>query len=309
MPIQWTIIYNPKACSGKGGQHWPQIERLLQAAGIPFHAVETQHAGHAILLAQQAIARGARHLVAVGGDGTMNELLNGIFGQEEVPPSEIVLSQIPIGTGNDWRRTVGIPKDYAACVSMLQEWRQLRQDVGMVEWIQDGQPRRRYFANVAGMGFEAAVGVKANADKAAGKGGVLGYVPALLGILSKYQCTQAAFKLDHRILPQRPFFSLAIGICKFNGGGMKQCPTASLDDGLFEMTIINQIPKYKVVANFPRIFTGAFVKVREVEQHQAATIEVVTGPETLLEVDGEDIGQGTAKFSLLPQALRVATSR
>ncbi|HEX2899038.1 MAG TPA: diacylglycerol kinase family protein [Bacteroidia bacterium] len=307
MAIHWTIIHNPQSCSGRGAKHWSEIERLLKAAGIQFTAFHTEHAGHAIALTRDAIRNGGRHFVAVGGDGTFNEVLNGIFGQADVPSTDIVLSQIPIGTGNDWRRTMHIPKDYAACTQLLLDWHELRQDVGVVEWDERGTTQRRYFGNVAGMGFEAAVGIKANADKAAGKGGLLGYIPALLGILSRYKATNAAFTVDGKRLAARNFFTLAIGICKFNGGGMQQCPAALYDDGLFDLTVINEVPKWVVIANFPRIFTGAFVKIKYVEQHRASTITVTAGPETLLEVDGENIGQGTARFTILPKALRVAT--
>ena len=164
MAVKWTVIHNPKSCSGKGAKHWPEIERLLQSAAVEFEVLQTDYAGHAILLAKDAIAGGARHLIAVGGDGTVNEVLNGIFQQSDVPSTEIVLTQIPIGTGNDWRRTVGIPKDYAGCVKLLSGWKEIRQDVGVVEWKTEQGTQRRYFDNVAGMGFEAAVGIKANAE-------------------------------------------------------------------------------------------------------------------------------------------------
>ncbi|MBP8074283.1 MAG: diacylglycerol kinase family lipid kinase [Bacteroidia bacterium] len=307
MAIHWTLIHNPRSCSGKGAKHWPEIEKLLQAASIDFEVLKTEYAGHAIVLTKDAIARGARNLVAVGGDGTVNEVLNGIFQQASVPSTDIVLTQIPIGTGNDWRRTVGIPKDYASCVKLLSNWQEIRQDVGVVEWETDQGTQRRYFDNVAGMGFEAAVGIKANADKAAGKGGILGYIPALVGILFRYKMTSAAFVVDGKQLPARNFFTLAVGICKFNGGGMQQCPGALLDDGLFDLTVINELPKWKVIWNFPGIFTGKFVRISHVEQHRCSSLAVTTGTETLLEVDGENIGQGTAKFSILPKALRVAT--
>lgn len=309
MAHHWTIIHNPRSCSGKSAKLWPDIARQLDAAGIAYTLHTTSYAGHAITLTQDAIRAGARHLVAVGGDGTVNEVLNGIFGQSEVPTTEIVMTQIPIGTGNDWRRTVGIPKETAACIAMLKNPGERIQDVGVVDWSAEGDTGRKYFCNVAGMGFEAAVGVKANADKAAGKGGILGYIPALLGILARYKATNVCFKIDGKELPERKFFTLAVGICKFNGGGMKQCPDALIDDGLLDLTFINEVPKMVVVANFPRIFTGGFVKIKYVEQHRGREIEVTTGPETLLEVDGENIGQGTARFSILPAALRVAVPR
>lgn len=303
--MHWTIIHNPRSCSGKSAAKWPEIERRLQSAGIAYERHETRHAGHAIELAAGLIAAGARNLVAVGGDGTVNEVVNGIFRQQAVPASEIRLTQIPIGTGNDWRRTMGIPHQLAESIAMLQDPAERSQDVGVVDYMQAGQPMRRYFVNVAGMGFEAAVGLRANAQKASGKGGILGYYPALVSCLAGYECTEATIGMADKQLHSRPFFNLAIGICKFNGGGMKQCPDASVDDGLFDLTLINKTPKMVVVANVPRLFNGSFVKIKYVEQHRTDRLTVQTGPETLLEVDGENIGEGTAAFILLPKALRV----
>ncbi len=309
MAHHWTIIHNPRSCSGKSAKQWPMIAGLLAQAGITYDLHVTEYAGHAISLTREAILTGARNFVAVGGDGTVNEVLNGIFGQTVVPTSEIMMTQIPIGTGNDWRRTVGIPKRIEDCVAVLLQGKECIQDVGVVDWLSEGAQQRRFFCNVAGMGFEAAVGLKANADKAAGKGGILGYIPALLGILYRYQATPVSFKVDAQPLPSRKFFTMAVGICKFNGGGMKQCPDAIVDDGFLDLTFINEVPKMVVVANFPRIFTGGFVKIKYVEQHRARQIEVLTGPETMLEVDGENIGQGAATFSVLHKALRVAVPR
>jgi diacylglycerol kinase (ATP) len=310
MSTQWTVIHNPKSCSGKGAKHWPEIEAILKREGIVYEVVRTEYAGHAIPLTEELVRNGARNLVAVGGDGTVNEVVNGIFRQEVVPSSEILLTQIPIGTGNDWRRTVGIPKDYAGCVRVLKGWREVRQDVGVVEFReQSAEISVRYFVNVAGMGFEAAVGLKANADKAAGKGGgVLGYIPALVGTLLSYACTEAGFEVDGKVLSRRAFYSMAIGICNYNGGGMKQCPDAIIDDGLLDLTLINCLSKAAVVVNVPRLFNGKFVRSKHVEQHRGAVIAVDCGPETLLEVDGENIGRGAARFSVLPRALRVAAA-
>lgn len=125
MSIQWTIIRNPKASGGKGARKWPAIEAALQAAGLSYEAFETQHPQHAIQLTQEAIARGRRHFVAVGGDGTANEVANGILGQSEVPPLDICMGLIPIGTGNDWGRTVGIPSKLKAAVAQLKPRRRL----------------------------------------------------------------------------------------------------------------------------------------------------------------------------------------
>lgn len=303
--MTWTVIRNPKASAGKGARHWPKIENLLRAAQIEFVDHETQHPRHAIALTREAIAAGARRFIAVGGDGTVNEVANGILNQDIVDSKDILLTQIPIGTGNDWGRTVGIPANHKKAIAVIQAGQTLLQDVGLVEWEQDGQPMQRYFVNMAGMGYNAFVGQVANDNKAAGKGGIMGYVSALLSCLMKFQATDVSFEIDGTSHATRKVFSLVVGICKYNGGGMKQCPDAVYDDGLLDVTIVNNISKPAVIRNVPRLFTGKFVKHKAVEQHRGARIALQTDPEYMLEVDGENIGKGSATFSVEPKRLCV----
>lgn len=309
MAIHWTIIHNPRSCSGKGAKVWPQAELLLKQAGISYTVHPTTYAGHAVELTRAALREGERYLVAMGGDGTVNEVINGIFGQTEVPPKDVLLTQWPIGTGNDWRRTLGMPKRPAEIIALLQAPGERWQDVGVVDFVENSLPKRKYFGNVAGMGFEAYVGVKANAQKAAGKGGPLGYYPILISSLAKYEAVEASFEIDGRLLSSRKFFTLALGVCCYNGGGMKQCPNAVIDDGLLDLTLINEVPKLVVAMNVPRLFNGSFVKIKYVEQHRGKVIKVITGPGTLIEIDGEDLGQGEALFTIMPKALRVAVPK
>ena len=309
MGIHWSIIRNPQACSGKGAKLWPKIETLLKAAGVSYSEMETSRPLHAFEMARDLVRTGSTHIIAVGGDGTVNEVVNGIFSQSEHNPANIVLTQFPIGTGNDWRRTVGIPTKLEACVQMLQDFKEIKQDVGRVTWANKQQEETRYFANVAGMGFEALAGQKANAQKAAGKGGIMGYVSALIATLRQFDSLEAEIFVDGKPLPKGEIFSLSVGICKFNGGGMMPCPKAIYDDGLLDLTLIRDLSKAAVVANIPRLFNGKFVKHPAVFQYQCKTIEVRTGLTNLLETDGEVIGQGSSTFSIIPKALRVAIPR
>lgn len=309
MGIHWSIIRNPQACSGKGAKLWPRIEEMLNKAGISYSEMETSRPLHAFEMARDLVRTGSTHLIAVGGDGTVNEVVNGIFGQSENNPANVVLTQIPIGTGNDWRRTVGIPTKLEACIQMLQDFKEIKQDIGLVQWEEQEREVKRYFANVAGMGFEALAGQKANAQKAAGKGGIMGYVSALIATLRQFNSLDAEIIIDGKALPKSPVFSLSVGICKYNGGGMMPCPQAELDDGLLDLTLIREISKAAVIANIPRLFSGKFVRHSAVTQFKCKSIEVKTGIDNLLETDGEVIGQGNAHFTLLPQALRVAIPR
>lgn len=303
--MDWTIIHNPEASSGKSAKLWPQIKAQLDELGLSYRHFPTTRPGHATELARSSILSGARHILAIGGDGTANEVANGILNQEEVPSLDILMAQIPVGTGNDWGRTIGIPSKWEAAVQALKGNNSIVQDVGIVEYEDEGQSMRRFFVNIGGMGFDAFVGLAANEKKAQGKGGAMGYVSALISSLVKWKSRPLKYFVDGEFIAETDVFSLVVGICKYNGGGMKQCPEAIYDDGLLDLTIIHDLPKLKVVRNVPALFNGKFIKNKEVFLFRGKEIRLESQAGNPLEVDGEVIGEGPATFSLRPKALRV----
>ena len=269
MQNRWTVIRNPSAASGKGDRVWPAIEKALTAAGWELDVHVTAHAGHATALARQALAAGHRQLLAIGGDGTAHEVANGILSQAHIPSQEILLAQIPVGTGNDWGRTMGIPAKMEDAVAVLRTGTHRVQDVGRATLRDSGE--QRFFINVAGMGYDGMVARVANERKAQDKGGMLGYVGALLSCLMKYKAQPLEVTQADGTQVSAPMFSLAAGICKHNGGGMKPCPEAIPDDGLLDLTWIGNLSKLAVLRNVPRLFSGTFVKHPAVSQYRSAS--------------------------------------
>ncbi|MEM6268831.1 MAG: diacylglycerol kinase family protein [Bacteroidota bacterium] len=305
MVTTWTLIRNPKASAGKCEKRWPAIAAALESAGIPYEARVTESPRHAIALTREAIARGARNFIAVGGDGTANEVANGILGQDVVDPLAIRLAQVPVGTGNDWGRSVGIPSKYHAAAALIREAPEVVQDVGRVEFTGENGPQSRYFINIAGMGYDAYVGREANRAKAAGKGGLSTYVSTVLRCLTRYEPPDLNFAIDGNAQPPERMFYLLVGICKYNGAGMKHCPHAIYDDGILDVTLIRPLSVLRSILNLPRLFNGSFVHLKEASLYTAQSVRVEASPAALLEVDGENIGMGPATFSILPRRLRV----
>lgn len=303
-PPHWFLIRNPSASSGKGEKHWPRIQQMLEQAGISFTENATIEPGHATALCVEAISNGARFILALGGDGTINEVANGILSQDVVPSKDITLAQIPIGTGNDWGRTLGIPKDYSKAIAAVQGGKTILQDVGKVHFQEGNSPTERFFVNIAGMGFDAEVGKVANKKKAEGKGGITGYVSTLVHCLRHHKAQALTFSIDGKTIAKVNAFSLVVGICNYNGGGMKQCPNAIIDDGLLDLTMIEDIAKLKVIRNIPNLFTGKFVRNKEVSLYQGKEV-LVEGENILLETDGEVIGYGPARFVIEEKRLKV----
>ncbi|MDE7069157.1 MAG: acylglycerol kinase family protein, partial [Alistipes sp.] len=153
-PQRWFVIVNPVAGNGRGLDHFPQISKLLRDAGIPSEPVFTEHKCHATELTVSAVKQGFRRIIAVGGDGTLHEVVNGLFIQQTVDPREVLLAVIAVGSGNDWIRTFGIPSRYADAIRAIREGKSFLQDVGMVCYEEAHYRQHLRMANVAGTGFD-----------------------------------------------------------------------------------------------------------------------------------------------------------
>ena len=168
---KWFAIVNPVAGSGRGLTDWPQISKLLRDHHIVPEYAFTERKYHAIELAVEAVNNGFRKIIVVGGDGTIHEVVNGLFIQKVVPTQDVLLSVIAVGTGNDWIRMFGIPRKYSEAIRAIVEGHSFLQDVGKISYYQSSYKQTRYMANVAGVGFGAAVKRRYNHRKGEGKRG------------------------------------------------------------------------------------------------------------------------------------------
>ena len=306
-PDKWLIIVNPNAGVKKGTKDWPGIASLLKKSGLQHEIVFTKHRDHANSLAVEYIGKGYRNIAVAGGDGTMNEVLNGIFIQETVSPSEIVLGMIPVGTGNDWCRTFHIPFDYNHAIHLLLRKKTFLQDVGKVNYFQDNIPYVRYFLNIAGMGYDALVANKTNISKEKGKGGPLTYLYFIFASLFQYKFIEAVIEIDDRLVYKGDLFSMNVGICKYNGGGMMQVPFAIPDDGLFDVTLIKKAPKWLVIRYAGKLYDGTHVELPFISSFRGKTIRIRSVGRISLEADGESLGHSPFVYEILPGSLNVVT--
>ncbi len=305
MPEKWFVIVNPNAGKKKGSHDWKSISALLAEAGIDYMSFFTEHRGHAIELTRKYIRSGFRKFIVVGGDGTLNEVVNGIFDQHHTHPSEIVLGMIPVGTGNDWCRMFGIPGDYRKAIRMITGNRTFLQDVGLLNYSNGtGRTEKRYFVNIAGMGYDALVAEKTNKDKERGKGSPLSYLIHIFTSLFSFRTTRTNIVIDDRTISPE-VFSMTAAIGQYNGGGMKQAPEAVADDGLFDLTIIRPISKFKVIRNVINLMDGSFTKLPEVITFKTSKISIESVPDLYVEADGESLGHSPFTFTLIPSGLRI----
>lgn len=295
---------NPTARGG-AKHHASGLRKQMHAAGLRHEFLVTEFPGHAEELASDCVRRGGRKIAAVGGDGTVHAVANAILRQRDVDPLDVTIGVIPTGTGNDWARSLGIPTSPRAAIDVLLGERTLVADAGSVTTFQSGEPQQAYFVNIAGMGFDAFVCERCIGSSGPGRAGRFRYLAEVLRALPDYKPVVASIRLDDETTCG-DVFMIALGIGKYGGGGMKLCPGARLDDGRFDVTLVEPIRAWKVAWNIPRIFGGSFVRMREISQFQTRSLVVVPRARMLVTCDGEIMGEGRAEFEIRPRALRVA---
>lgn len=301
---KWFVILNPHAGSGRGRKDQEEILKILRKSDISYLLAVSEFPKHTIELTVQAIAEGYRNLIVAGGDGTLNEAVNGIFTQNTCSPEEIVLGMIPVGTGNDWIKTFGIPNQYRKAVDIIKLGQTMHQDIGRITFTGDHSANVCYFANMAGFGFDALVAEKTNNLKNKGKKGISLYLQALGSSFLNYQTGKMRIVIDHQEIDEL-IFSASIGIGKFNGGGMMQAPEAVPDNGLFQVTIIRKIGIFGILRNLAGLYSGEFVKDHRVSTHPATHVSISADKNIAGEADGEILGDDKFEIEMQSQKLCV----
>jgi YegS/Rv2252/BmrU family lipid kinase len=299
----WYLILNPMAGGGKAEKKYPQIAELLTKKGISFTTFKTSAAGDGEKAVTTALKDGYRKILVCGGDGTLNEIVNGIMNQDLVPNQEITIGLIPIGTGNDWGRTWNLSRNIKTSIAILQNGKTAIQDVGLVKF--DHKPDSKiWFMNVAGCGFDAAVAYAANKEKEKGNSGVLTYIKQLVYTLFKYEPVECQLTINGKTVSAQ-LFAVLVGIGKFAGNKMKLVPNAIPNDGLFDITLVHKISPWKVIRNFPKLFNGKFLGLKEVSVYQGTEFSITSKKDVYFQADGESMGKVPLHITLVPNAIKV----
>ena len=304
MQDTWKVIVNPNAGSGRGGREWDEISNLLKAADIKFSSEFSQFKYNSIDLVKKAYQEGYRKFIAVGGDGTIHEVVSGIMSLNTHDP-DVLLAVIPVGTGNDWGREWGVTTDHKQAVDLIAAGHTKIQDLAEVHSMKNGKENTRFMVNIGGLGFDANVCFKVDGYKDEGKTGSSLYIRGLLRAFFGYTNKRFKVDVDGQRFYEGPVFSTAFGIGKFSGGGMMQTPEALPDDGLLEVTVIKKIPKLQVLFNIKKLYSGDIFTIKQVIHTKAKEVHVETFPMAKVEVDGEAVGFCPVSVSMLPHALRI----
>ena len=278
----------------------PEIEEHLDRRGLEHEIRVTERPGHAIDLARRALEEGKRFLVAVGGDGTVNEVVNGMMSDDRSFVPEAVLGVVALGRGCDFVRTFGIPAMPAHAVAHLDGAESFPIDLGKVSFQRDGRALTRYFANIAEAGLGARV-----ARTAARLPRWLGptvYPVAFWAEVLRHRGAEARVDLVDRTY-EGPLNTLIVANGQFLRGGMKIAPRAAPTDGLLDVLIERASP-LEAVAVLPKVYRGEHLPHPDIRLAKRVRVSI-DGPPLPLEADGEMLGHTPATFEVLPEAVRL----
>jgi diacylglycerol kinase (ATP) len=309
-PTGWTmVICNPVSGSGLGYHKLSTVRRTLDSAGIRYTSGITKGRGHATVLARAAVMAGCGAVVAIGGDGTFHEVVNGVLGPagtvRDDARTAVAVGLIQAGRGSDFGRSVGIPSDLDAACARLISGRTQAIDLGHVRYHSfKGEQRSRYFANSAGVGFDAEVTLRANSAPRV-LGGTIPYLSSLLLTLGTYRNKRIVLRSDGDTEWRGRVNSMVVANGQYFGGGMKIAPEALLTDSRLDVVILGDLGKIDLVRNVPKVYDGSHLTHPKVRTLRASQIEASSPDRLLLQADGEILGLAPATFTVVPLALRL----
>lgn len=302
-----AAIVNPHSAGGRTAKRWPGIARRLEERVGPVTTRFTERSGHAMALAREFALAGFDLIIAVGGDGTFNEAANGLIESDEPVRRSTALAVIPAGTGGDFRRALSLTaRDRTAqAIEIIAQGQPVDIDVGKARFIgHDGLPVERYFVNLLSFGMGGAVAARARNFLTA-VGGRTAFLWATVRVLLSYRGRTVIVSVDNG--PQASFkvTNVAVGNGPYHGGGMYPCPTARLDDGIFEVTIIQYMNMFRLLRDIRVLYNGDIFSHPKVRALRGVRIHAEGSQPTLLEVDGEPLGQLPVEITVLPRRLPV----
>ena len=299
-----VFIVNPNAAMGAAGKQWPRIESICRERLGDFPCRITSGPGDALELARREAQKGSRLIVCVGGDGTLNEIVNGVMNDQGPVGDDVTVGFIPFGTGCDFRRTLSIPKDPAGAVELLVKGRPQSIDLGRLTCLDhEGRRSVRYFHNVTSFGLGGEVDERVNRG-GRNMGGFFSFLKATLISLLLYNKKRIHLRVDGAFDETVVTWNIAVANGKYHGGGMCIAPAADARDGVFDVTIVGNLSLAEIVYHLPKLYSGRIREVKKVRSLTGRRIEAFSEQRVLLDVDGEQPGMLPVSIDMAPGALR-----
>jgi YegS/Rv2252/BmrU family lipid kinase len=295
----WIVIVNPASGRPDGGAAWRAIEQALRDAGVAFDAVHTERPQHGQQLVQSALAAGRRCFLVVGGDGSVNDVVQGIMSSGLADTREVTLAVAPHGTGNDWSRSWHVPRNPARIARFLARGRTVLHDVGLIDFAAPGSTRR-WFINVAGAGYDAEV--TANVPRPVPS--AFTYLGIALRGLARYRAPRFVIRADGASIDRRLLLAF-VANARYCGNRMHVVPTAEMDDGELDVLAVRELTLLQALPKLAKLYTGRILGDEAVQHLRAARVRIETDPQAVIQADGQIVGTTPAEFGVARQALRV----
>lgn len=296
-----VFVVNPASANGSTRRRWPEIAHRAAELGLDGEALLSASPGHAMELARGAAQGGAKLVVAVGGDGTVNEVVNGLLEADGERPG---LAVIPRGTGTDFVRHFKIPTSLDGAVRVAASGRERRIDVGTITYRSwSGKDVTAHFANSASAGMSGAVAQRANASTKA-LGGKMSFLYATLAVFARWHASEMEVEVDGE-RRSGLMYDVIVANCRYLGGGMAMTPDAQPDDGLLDVLLIGDITRRDLALTLPKVYRGTHLPHPKAEALRGSRVSVRAATPVPVELDGEQPGTTPATFEVVPGALRL----
>ena len=305
--METIIIVNPKAGNGKTKMIWPQIEAVLKENIGSFEVKFTSNSGDASILTRQALETGITRIIAVGGDGLLNEVLNGFILNDVQITEEACLSFIMTGTGCDFQRSLDISADWEIAIENLKNAKLKKIDVGKVTYTDSDKKKKiRYFINIASFGLSGAVDYTIeNSRFLRIFGSRLLFLFSTIKTVFTHPNQSIRYTIDGSKWNEIRTRLGVLANGRFFGGGMYVAPEAELDDGFLDLLILKEISVLKFLLHIPKIYNGTHLQIPEIFCQKVQRFNVLSKEKVILDIDGESPGYLDANFEILPRILNL----
>lgn len=293
---------NPLA-GRSSSRSWPAVEEALRAAGIALDIEHTKGVHDGERIAHAVVLNGQRRLLVVGGDGSVHDVVNGVMSAGPLH-SDVTLAVAPLGTGNDWARSLGMDLPPRALAAAIAAGRTMQHDVGVIDFPEAVPPRRRWFVNVAGAGYDSYVVSRLPPHVQSAFAYLCG---ALTGLLS-YRAPRFRIQTGSEVIDRRLLVAF-VANAQTCGNGMRVAPVGRVDDGLLDLVTIDEVGWLRAMFKIAKLYRGTILEDPVLRHVCAATVRIETEPPADVEAEGQIVGRTPAAFSVLPGALMVVVPR
>lgn len=300
----YTIV-NPMSSNGKTGKRWPSYRKRFKKAGLNLHIKETHYPGHAVTLTKTGLNQGYKTIMAVGGDGTVNEVVNGFFDKGKLIDEEAVLLIFSQGTGSDYVKSLGLDKKIETVIDVYNRYEKKRVDLGKIKYNTfDRKEIERYFVNTADVGIGGETVEYVNrASKL--MGGIFTYLFGAIRTLIKYDNKIMKIEVDKKIVKDGLTNSVMVSLGKYFAGGMPIAPEAEIDDGYFDILVLGDFSKTETLLNLYRAYQGTHLDYPKIDYLKGKQVKIDSKERVLIDIDGESAGMLPAEFTILKESFPV----